>query len=81
MTIDEQLIADLPDPDAARRFLHQLAEKHPSGAEKLQNNKALLSDVVALVSFSPLVATTLLQNPAYLWWLNRKRSEPGVRGT
>src|SRR5688572_31376857 len=39
----------------------------------------MLSDAATLASFSPLLATTMLQNPEYLWWLNRKRSESGVR--
>jgi len=69
----EQLIHDLPDPDAARRFLGQLAENHPSQSDKLLKNEGLLSDVLTLVSFSPLLATTLLQNPDYFWWLCRKR--------
>lgn len=76
----EQLIHDLPDPDAARRFLGQLAENHPKQSAKLLKNEGLLSDVLTLVSFSPLLATTLLQNPDYFWWLGRKRLESGVRG-
>ncbi len=76
----EQLIQDLPDPDEARRFLGQLAENHPSEHIKLLKNEGLLSDVLTLVSFSPLLAVTLLQNPGYFWWLNRKRLEDGVRG-
>src|SRR5258708_24292027 len=76
----EQLICDLPDPDAARRFLGQLAENHPSQSAKLLKKEGLLSDVLTLVSFSPLLATTLLQNPDYFWWLGRKRMESGVRG-
>ncbi|MEP6787804.1 MAG: DUF294 nucleotidyltransferase-like domain-containing protein [Acidobacteriota bacterium] len=76
----EQLIIDLPDADAARRFLGQLAENHPSQSAKLLKNEGLLSDVLTLVSFSPLLATTLLQNPEYFWWLGRKRMESGVRG-
>ena len=80
LRMNEQLINGLPDPDAARRFLDQLAEKHASNASRLRKNEGLLSDVLTLVSFSPLLAATLLQNPDYLWWLNRKRRESGVRG-
>jgi len=76
----EELIRDLPDPDAARRFLGHLAENNPNQSAKLLKNEALLSDVLTLVSFSPLLTATLLQNPEYLWWLNRKRLESGVRG-
>jgi len=75
----DQLIRDLPDTEAAHRFLGQLAEKDPSASAKLLKSEGLLSDVLTLVSFSPLLATTLLQNPDYFWWLNRKRVESGVR--
>ncbi len=75
----ESLIRDLPDADAARRFLGQLAEQHAAEHEKLLKQDGLLSDVLTLVSFSPLLTTTLLQNPAYIWWLGRKRTESGVR--
>ncbi len=76
----EQLIRDLPDPDPARRFLGQLTENHPAAAAKLLRSEGLLSDILTLVSFSPLLATTLLQNPEYFWWLNRKRADSRVRG-
>lgn len=74
----ESLIADLPDPDAARRFLVSLSENHPHEYIKLEKRPALLSDVATLAAFSPLLAATLLQNPAYLWWLDRKRTGTGV---
>jgi glutamine synthetase adenylyltransferase len=70
---------DLPDPEGATRFIKQLQDGSPAAAAKLLKNDSLSSDVLALVSFSPLLATTLLQNPEYLWWLDRKRREPGVR--
>ncbi len=76
----EHLLRDLPDPDAARRFLTNLEESHPAQLHKLQNTDGLLSDVLTLVSFSPLLAATLLQNPEYFWWLNKRRIESGVRG-
>ncbi len=79
MNRDEFLIHDLPDPEAARRFLDQLTREHPTHRAKLQSKEGLFSDVLTLVSFSPLLAATLLQNPDYIWWLNRKRSEYGIR--
>lgn len=79
MPISEQLIRELPDPDAARRFLDQLSEAHPSAFAKLKKSDGLLSDVLTLSAFSPLLATTLLQNPDYFWWLNRRRLQTQVR--
>ncbi len=75
----DSLIRDLPEPEAARRFLEQFREKNPSQNNKLLKNEGLLSDVLTLVSFSPLLAATVLQNPNYLWWLNRHRSESKIR--
>ena len=75
----DQLVRDLPDPEAATRFLGQLTEANPAAATKLAKSEGLLSDILTLVSFSPLLATTLLQNTDYFWWLNRKRVESRVR--
>lgn len=76
----ENLFRDLPDPDSARRFLGQLAEKYPSEGRRLVRDRALLSDVLTLVSFSPLLATTFLQHRSYLSWLGRQRASVKVRG-
>ncbi len=79
MTRDEQLIAGLPDENAARRFLERLEELHPNVVVRLRKNEPLLSDVLALAAFSPLLATTMLQNQEYIAWIGRKRTESGVR--
>lgn len=72
-------LKDLPDAESAERFFRQLSEQKPSEANKILKNKGLLSDVLTLVSFSPLLATTLLQNPQYISWLARRRSEAKMR--
>lgn len=73
------LIKDLPDAGAARRFLDDFTSRNPSQAAKLEKKEGLLSDVLTLASYSPLLATTLLQNPIYVNWLDPKRSSSGVR--
>ncbi|MGI8410039.1 MAG: glutamine-synthetase adenylyltransferase, partial [Pyrinomonadaceae bacterium] len=75
----ESLVENLPDPDSATRFFDEFSEKHPAQTVKLLKNDGLLLDVLTLASFSPLLAATLIQNPEYLWWLNRKRSDSSVR--
>lgn len=80
MNLPEHLIRDLPDVDAAVQFAGRFEETQPSQFRKLLKNDALLSDVLTLVSYSPLLATTLLQNPEYVWWLNRRRNDKGLRG-
>ena len=79
MTDLAHLTDDLPDPDAARRFLSLLEERHPRDKTKLLKNDGLLSDALTLAAYSPLLSTTLLQNPEYLWWLSRKKNSPSVR--
>ncbi|MBA3632607.1 MAG: hypothetical protein H0W58_07335 [Acidobacteria bacterium] len=76
----ESLVENLPDAQSARHFYSQLAEKFPAGAIKLLKNEGLLSDVLTLAAFSPLLATTILQNPDYISWLNRQRISAKVRG-
>ena len=80
MTAPEHLISNLPDPEAAHRFLDRLVADQPSVLRRLLKNEPLLSDVLTLVAYSPLLATTLLQNPDYIPWLDRRRKDRGVRG-
>ncbi|MEP6850299.1 MAG: glutamine-synthetase adenylyltransferase, partial [Acidobacteriota bacterium] len=79
MSSQEHLIEALPDPEAARRFLGELAQKDAAQSGKLTKNPGLLSDVLTLASYSPLLATTLLQHPNYISWLSRRRADAGGR--
>lgn len=73
------LLRDLPDQNSARLFLDRLAKEQPRAHQNLLKQTALLADVLALAAWSPLLATTLEQNPEYFSWLARERSEPRVR--
>src|SRR5499426_3889050 len=75
----EFLLRDLPDPNSARLFLERLAKEQPRAHQNLLKQPALLADVLALAAWSPLLATTLEQNPEYLPWLSRERTDPRVR--
>jgi glutamate-ammonia-ligase adenylyltransferase len=82
LVIDEKfetLVRDLPDENGARMFLNELAEQHPRAFRSLTNEPGLMADALALAAWSPLLATTLVQNPDYLSWLNRERSNSRVR--
>ena len=72
----ETLIGSLPDPDAAYRFYSELSDRYP---QTPRLNEALLSDLLTLSAFSPLLATTVLQNPEYIQWLGRERTDTKVR--
>src|ERR1043165_711047 len=73
------LVRDLPDPNSARLFLDRLAKDQPRAHQRLLKEPPLLADVLALAAWSPLLATTLEQNPEYLHWLARERADPRVR--
>lgn len=79
MEIDPKLIDKLPDPDAAVRFAEEFAHRDRAAASRLFRDEALASDVLAIAAFSPLLATTLLQNPEYVVWLAKRRKDSGVR--
>jgi len=75
----EFLLRDLPDQNGAQLFLDRLSNEQPLAYRNLIKQPALLADVLALAAWSPLLATTLEQNPEYFPWLARERSEPRVR--
>lgn len=76
----QKIIRDLPEPESAIRFLGELEKKFPHEHRKLLQNEGLLADVLTIVSFSPLLATTLLQHKSYFSWLDRQRTSAKVRG-
>lgn len=76
----QNLIEGLPDPVLARRFIENFSEKHPAQYRRLEKSEGLLADVLTLAAYSPLLSTTLLQNPAYVAWLEKQRKSSSVRG-
>ncbi|MEP6920437.1 MAG: hypothetical protein ABI967_04870 [bacterium] len=80
--VDERvtsLLRELPDPQGARLFLERLAQEHPRAHRNLISEAGLLADALTLAAWSPLLATTLEQNPDYIPWLSRERTNPRVR--
>src|SRR5262245_8348122 len=75
----EFLLRDLPDQNGARLFLDRLSTEQPRAFRNLTSQPALLADVLALAAWSPLLTTTLEQNPEYFSWLARERTDPRVR--
>ncbi len=75
----EELTRSLPDAGGARRFWERVAAEHPRAARRLAEDAGLLSDALALAAWSPLLATTLSEDPDYLPWLARERSDTHVR--
>ena len=73
------LLSDLPDAEGARRFYERITTEHPRAAKLLARDTGLLADALALAAWSPLLATTLAQNPEHLTWLARERTTTRVR--
>src|SRR5215216_2934384 len=78
-TNPEFLLRDLPDQHAAERALERLRKENERSYQQLLKQPALLADLLALAAWSPLLSTTIEQNPEYLPWLSRERSDPRVR--
>ena len=74
----EQLISELPDSRAPKLLFDRLAAQ-PQIDSLFKRNPALLSDVLSLAAWSPLLATTLENNPSYVPWLQRERADLRVR--
>jgi glutamate-ammonia-ligase adenylyltransferase len=75
----ESLFGELPDQQGAHLFLERLQKDNPSAFKNLSSEPGLLSDVLTLAAWSPLLAATLEQNPDYISWLSRERTNPRVR--
>ena len=75
----ESLIKNLPDSEAARRFHSEVSGKYPDKLKQLERDEGLFSDVLTIAGFSPLLTTTLLQNPEYISWLKRERKNSTIR--
>jgi glutamate-ammonia-ligase adenylyltransferase len=73
------LLHDLPDQNGPHLFLERLAKEQPRAYQTVLKQPALLADVLALAAWSPLLSTTVEQNPEYLSWLSRERADPRVR--
>jgi glutamate-ammonia-ligase adenylyltransferase len=75
------LLRDLPDQTGARLFIERLVNDNLRVYQTLLKQPPLLADVLAIAAWSPLLATTLDQNPEYFHWLSRERLDPRVRTT
>ena len=75
----ERLLRQLPEAGAPRRLFDRLVAEHESVRQLFQREPGLVSDVLAIAAWSPLLATTLEQNPEYVTWLQRERSSTLVR--
>ncbi|MEK6337171.1 MAG: hypothetical protein AABM67_19790 [Acidobacteriota bacterium] len=74
----EHLLRQLPESHSAERLFTHLSE-NPSVARVFEREPGLLSDVLALAAWSPLLAATLERNPGYVTWLQRERVNIRVR--
>jgi [glutamine synthetase] adenylyltransferase / [glutamine synthetase]-adenylyl-L-tyrosine phosphorylase len=75
----ERLLNQLPERRTAELLFDALIQIRPSLERTFQRDGALLSDVLTLAAWSPLLATTIENNPDYVTWLQRERVDPRVR--
>jgi glutamate-ammonia-ligase adenylyltransferase len=75
----EQLLGQLPESQTARLLFNRLVDGHDSILKLFRRQPGLLSDVLAIAAWSPLLATTLEQDPDYVTWLQRERASTRVR--
>jgi glutamate-ammonia-ligase adenylyltransferase len=75
----DQLLGQLPESHAAQLLFSRLVDGRDSTSRLFQREPGLLSDVLAIAAWSPLLATTLEQNPDYVMWLQRERASTRVR--
>src|SRR5439155_18217835 len=73
------LLAQLPDLRSPQLLFGQLVSEHKSLERIFLRDPALLSDVLTLAAWSPLLATTIENNPDYVIWLQRERAITRVR--
>jgi glutamate-ammonia-ligase adenylyltransferase len=75
----QSLLRDLPDPKGATVFLERVSKEQPRIWKKLEREPGLLSDLLALAAWSPLLGTTLEQSADHISWLNRERLNSRLR--
>ena len=73
------LLRDLPDRNGAQLFIDRIKKDNPRTYQNLLTQPPLLADALTLSAWSPLLATTLEQNPEYFSWLSRERQNTRVR--
>ncbi len=77
-TVD-RLLPQLPDPRTAQLLFDRLITANKSLERTFARDPGLLSDVLTLAAWSPLLAATLENNPDYITWLQRERAVTRVR--
>ncbi|MFN2576278.1 MAG: hypothetical protein ABR607_01155 [Pyrinomonadaceae bacterium] len=77
--IVDRLLVQLPDPRSSQLLFNRLLSEDQSLERTFLRDPALLSDVLTLAAWSPLLAATLENNPDYVIWLQRERTVTRVR--
>ena len=77
--IINRLLPQLPEQRAPQLLFERLIAENRSTERLFQRDPGLLSDVLTLAAWSPLLATNLENNPDYVTWLQRERAITRVR--
>jgi glutamate-ammonia-ligase adenylyltransferase len=60
------LLASVPDPDAARRYLERLLHESPSAFDRITSSLAALRCALSVFSYSRFLSAALLKNPEFI---------------
>src|SRR5580693_6686177 len=63
----QSLLASLPDPTSAIRFLGRLRQESPDGFERIYSSPAALRGALHIFSYSGFLSEACLKNPEALW--------------
>ncbi|HMG34275.1 MAG TPA: hypothetical protein VKM94_10085 [Blastocatellia bacterium] len=74
-------VESLPDPEGARAFLRRIQQNEIF--DHLRSQPLLLSRVLTIASYSPMLGETILRHPEYVLWLQREagRDLPLLKST
>jgi glutamate-ammonia-ligase adenylyltransferase len=68
----EQIIARLPDPEAAHRFLARVERELPAQFAAMRRKPTVAVNLLTLAAFSPWLGDALLLQPDAIDWLGRQ---------
>ena len=70
----QTLLASVPDPDSAARFLRRLEQQSPAGYERVAESPAALRCATQIFSYSNFLSEGCLRDPEALWEASRPGS-------
>jgi [glutamine synthetase] adenylyltransferase / [glutamine synthetase]-adenylyl-L-tyrosine phosphorylase len=67
----QTLLASIPNPHSAERFLHRLQQQSPDGYQRIAGSAAALRCAIHVFSYSNFLSEACLKDPEALWEASR----------